>query len=113
MCFFFMSCICSPIATAMKEAYAFGKKLPMTLLTVLDKFGRQKCFLEFETYGACLSINNNCKQLVCELNGIWKNNTLSLINVDDYDYREIPHPVSTDYFVFCFDQLQIHLYPNY
>lgn len=38
----------------------------------------------------------------------WKNNTLSLINDDDYVYREIPHPVNTDYFVFCFDQLQLH-----
>lgn len=97
----------------MKEANEFGKKLPMTPLTVLNKFGRQKCFLECETYGACLSINYNRKQLVCELNGGWKNSTLSLKNDDKYVYREIPHPVSTDYFGFCFDQLQIHLYHNY
>lgn len=93
--FFFISCICSPLATAMKEAYEFGKKLPMAPLIVLDKFRRHKCFLECEAYGACLSINYNRKQLVCELNGGWKNSTLSLINDDDYVYREISRPVST------------------
>lgn len=113
ICFVFISCICSPKATAMKEAYEFGKKLQMTPLTVWAKFGRQKCFLECETYGACLSINYNRKQLVCELNDGWKNITIFLINDDDYVYRKIPHLVITDYFVFCFDQLQIHSYNKY
>lgn len=44
----------------------------MTHFVVLDKLRLQMCFLECEVYGACLSINYNRKQLVCELNSGWK-----------------------------------------
>lgn len=95
---FIFVCVCITTTTCTKcttlgEGYELGKKLPMTPVMVLEKFGQQMCFKECEAYGACLSINYNRKQLVCELNSGWQNNNLSLINDDDYVYKEIPRAV--------------------
>lgn len=95
---FIVVCVCITTTTCTKcttlgEGYELGKKLPMTPVMVLEKFGQQTCFKECEAYGACLSINYNRKQLVCELNSGWQNNNLSLINDDDYVYKEIPRAV--------------------
>lgn len=86
---FVVVCVCMTLT----KCYDLGKKLPMTPVMVLEKIGQQMCFKECEAYGACLSINYNRRQLVCELNSGRQNNNLSLINDDDYVYKEIPRGV--------------------
>lgn len=93
-------CVCMTLTkcakcTTLGQGYELGKKLPMTPVMVLEKIGQQMCFKECEAYGACLSINYNRRQLVCELNSGRQNNNLSLINDDDYVYKEIPRAVSS------------------
>lgn len=95
---FIVVCVCMSLTkyakcTTLGQGYELGKKLPMTPVMVLEKIGQQMCFKECEAYGACLSINYNRGQLVCELNSGRQNNNLSLINDDDYVYKEIPRAV--------------------
>lgn len=95
---FIAVCVCMTLTkyakcTTLGQGYELGKKLPMTPIMVLEKIGQQMCFKECEAYGACLSINYNRGQLVCELNSGRQNNNLSLINDDDYVYKEIPRAV--------------------
>lgn len=78
----------------------------MTHFVVLDKLRLQMCFLECEVYGACLSINYNRKQLVCELNSGWKYILFFLfgfIKDRHYVFKEVPRPVSFFYSV-CFQR---------
>lgn len=82
----------------------------MTPFVVLEKLGLQMCFLECEAYSACLSINYNRKDFVCELNSgrkyIFFPYSYFLINDSDYVFREVHHPVSFFYSV-CFQRLKI------
>lgn len=80
---FIVVCVCMTLTkyakcTTLGQGYELGKKLPMTPIMVLEKIGQQMCFKECEAYGACLSINYNRGQLVCELNSGRQNNNLSL-----------------------------------
>lgn len=108
--FVFIICICDPKVLANEEVYKFGEKLPMTPFVVLDKLGLQMCFLECEAYSACLSINYNRKDFVCELNSgrkyIFFPYSYFLINDSDYVFGEVHHPVSFFYSV-CFQRPKI------
>lgn len=108
--FVFVICICNPKVLATEEVYKFGEKLPMTPFVVLEKLGLQMCFLKCEAYSACLSINYNRKDFVCELNSgreyIFFPYSYFLINDNDYVFREVHHPVSFFYSV-CFQRLKI------
>lgn len=82
----------------------------MTPFVVLEKLGLLMCFLECEAYSACLSINYNRKDFVCELNSgrkyIFFPYSYFLINDSDYVFREVHHPVSFFYSV-CFQRPKI------
>lgn len=108
--FVFVICICNPKVLANEEGYKFGEKLPITPFVVLEKLGLQMSFLECEAYSACLSINYNRKDFVCELNSRWKYiffpYSYFLINDSDYVFREVHHPVSFFYSV-CFQRPKI------
>lgn len=92
--------------SAIEDGYKFEEKFPMTHFVVLDKLRLQMCFLECEVYGACLSINYNRKQLVCELNSGWKYILFFLfgfIKDRHYVFEQVPRPVSFFYSV-CFQR---------
>ncbi|XP_056001820.1 angiopoietin-1-like [Ostrea edulis] len=67
-----------------------GKKLPVSQFTVLFEIGLYMCLKECETYAMCLSINFNRKMLMCELNSQKKNESLLLVDDDDFIYRDLP-----------------------
>jgi hypothetical protein len=71
-----------------------GKKLPISQFMVLYEVGLQMCFRECEAYTICLSLNFNRKMLLCELNSQKANDSLSLVNDNDFIYRDIPNVVS-------------------
>jgi hypothetical protein len=85
------------------EKKEIGKKLPVSSFLLLDEIGIQMCFRECEAYSDCLSINFNRKKLMCELNNQKANESLRLVDDEDFIYLDIPGVVSMTYLQYFLD----------
>jgi hypothetical protein len=77
--------------------YLNGKKLPVSPIVVLHETSLRRCVTECDFYMFCLSVNFNRKLRMCELNNQKISGNLSLVDEDDFIYRDIPGVVSGIY----------------